>query len=52
MAATHRQEDEMKRKCQEAVTGATDPLEKLRLKCLARGAAGIKGMGRYGELPL
>lgn len=46
--ATHRQDDEMKRKCNEAAAKTSDPLEKLRLKCLARGASGIKGLGRYG----
>ncbi|XP_003390641.1 PREDICTED: calcyphosin-like protein [Amphimedon queenslandica] len=44
--ATHRQDDEMKRKCNEAAAKTSDPLEKLRLKCLARGASGIKGLGR------
>ena len=46
MAATHRQEEDMKRKCKEAMAKAKDPIEKLRLSCLARGASGIKGIGR------
>lgn len=46
MAATHRHELEMKTKCQKAAQKVTDPLELLRLKCLARGASGIKGIGR------
>lgn len=47
MAATHRHEQDMVRKCESAASKTTDPLEQLRLKCLARGAAGIKGLGRY-----
>ena len=46
MAATHRHERELKMKCQKAARENTDPLELLRLKCLARGASGIKGIGR------
>ena len=47
MAATHRQEEDLKRKCKDAAAKTTDPIEKLRLSCLARGASGIKGIGRY-----
>lgn len=46
MAATHRTEKEMKAKCDKACKITSDPLELLRLKCLARGASGIKGIGR------
>ena len=46
MADTTRQEQEMKQKCAAAVSTTTDPVEKLRLKCLSRGASGIKGLGR------
>ncbi|XP_064605115.1 calcyphosin-like protein isoform X1 [Liolophura sinensis] len=46
MAATRRTENEMKLKCSKQLAKATDPLEKLRLKCLARGANGIKGLAR------
>ena len=46
MAATHRQEEDMKRKCKEAIASAKDPIEKLRLNCLSRGASGIKGIAR------
>jgi len=33
-------------KSKEQLKTATDPVERLRLKCLARGANGIKGLGR------
>lgn len=46
MAATERHEQEMKKKSAELARTATDPLEMLRHKCLARGASGIKGIGR------
>ncbi|XP_065905567.1 calcyphosin-like protein [Dysidea avara] len=46
MAATHRQEEDLKRKCKDAAAKTQDPIEKLRLNCLARGASGIKGIGR------
>ena len=47
MAATSRGEQDMKRKCEEACKTTKDPLELLRLKCLARGASGIKSIARY-----
>lgn len=50
MAATHRQEEDMKRKCKEAMANAKDPIEKLRLSCLSRGASGIKGIGRWDDV--
>lgn len=49
MSATDRGSAELaaKAKKQLAAGGATmDPLEKLRLVCLSRGASGIKGIGR------
>ena len=44
-----RQEQDLKDKCARQLRGGgvTDPVEKLRLKCLSRGAKGIKGLGRY-----
>ena len=46
MAATSRTNAELKRKATSALEKASDPIEKLRLKCLSRGASGIKGLGR------
>ena len=48
MAATKRHEDDLKTKSEQALKkGVDNPVEALRLKCLARGASGIKGIGRY-----
>lgn len=49
MAATARSDSEMKQKCKKMLNskGKMDPIEKLRLQCLSRGSAGIKGIGRY-----
>lgn len=43
-----RSESELINKCQRALDDGTekDPIEKLRLICLARGATGIIGLGR------
>ncbi|RVE52503.1 hypothetical protein evm_002897 [Chilo suppressalis] len=46
MSATSRQEEELMQKSARALQNATDPLEKLRLLCLSRGASGIMGLGR------
>lgn len=46
MAATQRGERELRKKAESQLKGAKDPLERLRLQCLARGASGIKGLGR------
>lgn len=46
MAATKRSSLEMQQKCKKALQSTTDPLEKLRLACLARGANGIQGLSR------
>lgn len=46
MAATSRTNNELQRNAKKALGKATDPVEKLRLACLSRGASGIKGLGR------
>ena len=46
MTATDSLERDLKMKSQKALSEATDPVEVLRLKCLARGSNGIKGLGR------
>ncbi|XP_072940784.1 calcyphosin-like protein isoform X2 [Epargyreus clarus] len=45
-SASFRQEEELIQKSQRALSHTTDPLEKLRLLCLSRGASGILGLGR------
>ena len=42
-----RAEAEMKDKASRAMANAKDPVEKLRLFALSRGAKGIMGLGRY-----
>ena len=44
MAATARLQKELEIKAKQALATATDPLERLRAACLARGAQGIKGL--------
>lgn len=46
MACTARGERELKMKAEAALATCTDPMEMLRNACLARGASGIKGLGR------
>lgn len=46
MAGTARHDREMSIQAKKKLTTATDPIERLRLQCLARGSAGIKGLGR------
>lgn len=46
MAATDRGNRELKMKAKAQLQTAVDPLERLRLQCLSRGASGIKGLGR------
>ncbi|XP_033737556.1 calcyphosin-like protein isoform X2 [Pecten maximus] len=48
--ATARGNRELMEKSKKALQTATDPVEKLRLKCLARGASGIKGIGRQFKI--
>ncbi|KAM9094417.1 calcyphosin-like protein isoform 1-T5 [Sarcophilus harrisii] len=46
MSGTARHDREMATQAKKRLATATDPMEKLRLQCLARGSAGIKGLGR------
>lgn len=46
MACTQRGNRELKKKAEAQLQSTKDPLERLRLQCLARGASGIKGLGR------
>ncbi|XP_062509594.1 calcyphosin-like protein [Corticium candelabrum] len=46
MTTTDTLERELKMSCGKKLADATDPLERLRLKCLQRGSSGIKGFGR------
>ncbi|XP_003504208.1 calcyphosin-like protein [Cricetulus griseus] len=46
MAGTARHDREMAIQSKKKLSTATDPIERLRLQCLARGSAGIKGLGR------
>jgi Ca2+-binding EF-hand superfamily protein len=46
MAATVRSESEMKMEAGKRLQKTSDPMEKLRLQCLARGCGGIKGLAR------
>ena len=50
MAATARSQHDMQQKCKEGLAKATDPLEKLRLQCLSRGANGIQGLARQFKI--
>ena len=47
MAATDRQNRELQQRMKKEAQTATEPIEKLRCQCLARGASGIKGLGRF-----
>ncbi|KAM9328888.1 calcyphosin [Gastrophryne carolinensis] len=46
MASVSQFEKEMINKARREIAQCQDPVEKLRLRCLARGASGIKGLGR------
>jgi hypothetical protein len=47
MAASARLQKELQVKAKQALQTTTDPVERLRAACLARGAQGIKGLGLY-----
>lgn len=46
MPGTARHDREMAIQAKKNLSKTTDPVERLRLQCLARGSAGIKGLGR------
>ncbi|NWI96027.1 CAPSL protein, partial [Pitta sordida] len=46
MPGTARHDRDMALQARRNLSKTTDPVEKLRLLCLARGSAGIKGLGR------
>uniref|UniRef100_A0A8C7GPN6 Calcyphosine-like b n=2 Tax=Oncorhynchus kisutch TaxID=8019 RepID=A0A8C7GPN6_ONCKI len=46
MAGTSRHDREMAVNAKKQLSVCTDPVESLRLQCLARGSSGIKGLGR------
>ncbi|XP_058614224.1 calcyphosine-like b isoform X4 [Onychostoma macrolepis] len=46
MAGTSRHDREMAISAKKQLANCEDPIERLRLQCLARGSAGIKGLGR------
>ncbi|KAM8854209.1 calcyphosine-like b isoform 2-T4 [Synchiropus picturatus] len=50
MAGTSRHDHEMAIKARMDLCKTSDPMEKVRLQCLTRGSAGIKGLGRMFRL--
>ncbi|NXK61139.1 CAPSL protein, partial [Sylvietta virens] len=50
MSGTARHDQEMVIKAKRSLSKTTDPLERLRLQCLAKGSAGIKGLGRAFQI--
>jgi hypothetical protein len=50
MAASARQQKELQIKARQALATTTDPIERLRAACLARGAQGIKGLSMYDRI--
>ncbi|KAL7376604.1 hypothetical protein ABVT39_011731 [Epinephelus coioides] len=46
MAGTSRHDREMAMNAKRQLSECSDPVERLRLQCLARGSSGIKGLGR------
>ncbi|NWS24859.1 CAPSL protein, partial [Polioptila caerulea] len=50
MPGTARHDREMAIKAKKTLSKTTDPMERLRLQCLAKGSAGIKGLGRVFQI--
>lgn len=50
MAGTARHDRQMQMNAKKKMQSTNDPVEKLRLQCLARGSAGIKGIGRVFKI--
>ncbi|NXQ32123.1 CAPSL protein, partial [Alaudala cheleensis] len=50
MSGTARHDREMAINAKRSLSQTTDPLERLRLQCLAKGSAGIKGLGRAFQI--
>ena len=46
MPLTTRSNNELVKKAEKAYNASEDPIEKLRAKCLMRGANGISGLSR------
>lgn len=49
MSLSPRSEAKLKKENYDKIKLAKDPVDKLRLTCLSRGANGIKGLGRLVE---
>ncbi|XP_027734536.1 calcyphosin-like protein [Empidonax traillii] len=50
MPGTARHDRDMAIQAKRNLLEATDPIEKLRLQCLAKGSAGIKGLGKMFQI--
>ncbi|EMP31805.1 LMBR1 domain-containing protein 2 [Chelonia mydas] len=50
MPGTARHDRDMAIQAKRNLAKTTDPIERLRLQCLARGSAGIKGLGRVFQI--
>ncbi|NWU33941.1 CAPSL protein, partial [Hylia prasina] len=50
MSGTARHDREMAINARRSLSKTTDPLEKLRLQCLAKGPSGIKGLGKAFQI--
>ncbi|NXI84796.1 CAPSL protein, partial [Rhipidura dahli] len=50
MPGTARHDRDMAMQARRNLSKTTDPLERLRLQCLAKGSAGIKGLGRVFKI--